>query len=183
IADLLATKLVASLDARGQRLDVANTIYYRRRKGTAAILEEIAANITGWDARVVEFFRRLSRTRHNLDPGIGMPSVTDDPGGNHKLQLAEGLVGALTNTAIGGWADLRNVYGATLVDRKLSVTVPIAGYSHTAFDEFFHTADFRKGAGQVGWHNIPRLGVFLWRLQSFGVDQTTPVQFAQYPGH
>jgi hypothetical protein len=33
IADLLATKLVASQDARGQRLDVAKTIYYRRRKG------------------------------------------------------------------------------------------------------------------------------------------------------
>src|SRR3984957_17885053 len=48
IGDLLATNLVSSLDARGQRLDVYNTIYYRRRKGTVAILEEIAANITGW---------------------------------------------------------------------------------------------------------------------------------------
>src|SRR3989442_4528294 len=56
IADLLATRLVSSLDARGQRLDVAKTIYYRRRKGTVAILEEIAANITNWDAPVVEFF-------------------------------------------------------------------------------------------------------------------------------
>ncbi len=43
LADLLATNLVASLDARGQRLDVANTVYYRRRKGTVAILEEIAS--------------------------------------------------------------------------------------------------------------------------------------------
>src|SRR5215813_10117704 len=72
IADLLATNLVASLDARSQRQDVAKTIYYRRRKGTIAILEEIAANITGWNARVVEFFRRLGRTRHNFDPKIGM---------------------------------------------------------------------------------------------------------------
>src|SRR3989441_9954715 len=59
IADLLATNLVASLDARGQRLDTAKTIYYRRRKGTVAILEEIASDITGWDAKVVEVFRRL----------------------------------------------------------------------------------------------------------------------------
>ena len=51
IGDLLATNLVASLDARGQRLDVAKTIYYRRRKGTLAVLEEIAADITGWDAQ------------------------------------------------------------------------------------------------------------------------------------
>src|SRR5437588_5645769 len=92
IADLLATNLVASLDARGQRVDVAKTIYYRRRKGTVAILEEIAADITGWNARVVEFFRRLGRTRHNLDPEIGMQSVTDKD--IRTLQMAEGLVGS-----------------------------------------------------------------------------------------
>src|SRR5262245_36109759 len=45
LGDLLATNLVASLDARGQRLDVIKTIYYRRRKGTVAVLEEIAADI------------------------------------------------------------------------------------------------------------------------------------------
>src|SRR6266436_9451801 len=107
IANLLATNLVASLDARGQRQDVAKTIYYRRRKGTVAILEEIATDITGWDARVMEFFRRMGRTRHGLDPEIGLPSATDDFYGNVKLQLAEGLVGGLTHTGIGGWADLR----------------------------------------------------------------------------
>jgi hypothetical protein len=144
IGDLLATNLVASLDARGQRLDVAKTIYYRRRKGTVAILEEIANDITGWDARVVEFFRRLSRTRHNLDPVIGLPSGTDDPTGNHALQQAQGLVGTFTKTPMGGLADLRQVYGATK--------------AHSAFDEFFYTADLRRGKGQVGWHNIPRLG-------------------------
>src|SRR5258708_6914222 len=158
IADLLATNLVASLDARGQRLDVAKTIYYRRRKGTLAILEEIATNITGWDAKVVEFFRRLGRTRHGLDPTIG--SAAGDPG-VAELQLAEGLVGRLTHTGIGGFADLRNVYGATK--------------AHTAFDEFFHTADFRRGRGRFGWYGIPRLGVFLWRLISLPVGPVTPV--------
>ena len=78
IGDLLATNLVANLDARGQRLDVAKTIYYRRRKGTLAILEEIAFDITGWDAKVVEFFRRLGRTRHGLDPAIGIPQAEND---------------------------------------------------------------------------------------------------------
>jgi hypothetical protein len=55
IADLLATRRVASQNARGQRLDVAKTIYYRRRSGTVAILEEIASDVTGWDARVGNF--------------------------------------------------------------------------------------------------------------------------------
>src|SRR5258708_1601017 len=72
LGELLATNLVGGLDSRAQRLDVANTIYYRRRKGTVAILEELAANFTNWNARVVEFFRRLARTRHNLDPVIGL---------------------------------------------------------------------------------------------------------------
>lgn len=169
IGDLLATNLVANLDARGQRLDVAKTIYYRRRKGTVAILEEIAADITGWDARIVEFFRRMGRTRHDFDPEIGLPAETDDPAGNRRLQKAQGLVGNLTNTFIGGWADLRNVYGASK--------------AHSAFDEFFYTADVRRGKGQVGWHNIPRLGVFLWRLKSFALDYTTPVAVKDCSGH
>ena len=36
IGDLLGTNLVGNLDARAQRLDVAKTIHYRRRKGTLA---------------------------------------------------------------------------------------------------------------------------------------------------
>jgi hypothetical protein len=160
IGQLVATNLVSSLDARGQRLDVANTIYYRRRKGTVAILEEIAADITGWDAKVVEFFRRLGRTRHNLDPQIVQPGVTSAD--DRTLQLAEGLVGSWTNSQIGGWAGLRNAYGAS--------------QAQSPFDEYFHTADFRAGNGRSGWYNIANLGVFLWRLQSFGVDQTVPVQ-------
>ncbi len=165
IGALLDVNLVSGLDARGQRLDVAKTIYYRRRKGTLAILEEIATNITGWDAKVVEFFRRLGRTRHGLDPPIG--SAAGDPG-DAELQLAEGLVGRLTHTGIGGFADLRNVYGATK--------------AHTAFDEFFHTADLRRGRGRFGWHGIPRLGVFLWRLISLPVGPVTPVPVLGCPG-
>jgi hypothetical protein len=161
IADLLATNLVASLDARGQRLDVAKTIYYRRRKGTLAVLEEIAADITGWDAHAVEFFRRLGRTRHNFDPPLTRAADTTDPAGTLALELEEGLLGEWTSTGAGGWAHLRSRYGSSR--------------ANTAYDEFFHTADFRRGVDRVGWHNIPRLGVFLWRLISFGVDQTTPV--------
>jgi len=71
IGDLLATRLVSCLDARAQRLDVANTIYYRRRAGTLGLLEELVSDIAGRDARAVEFFRRLGRTRHQWDPPIG----------------------------------------------------------------------------------------------------------------
>ncbi len=169
LGDLLNTNLVASLDARGQRLDVAKTIYYRRRKGTVALLEELAHDVTGWEVRVVEFFRRLSRNHHGLDPEIGLPAATPNPIGSRALQQAQGLVGPLTNTPLGGWADLRHVYGAA----KTS----------TAFDEFYHLADVRQGQGQLGWYAIPRLGVFLWRLRSFGVNRTTPMAYSTCPDH
>src|SRR5215471_9070527 len=41
------------------RADVAKTIYYRRRKGTLPMLEELARDVTGWAAHAVEFFELL----------------------------------------------------------------------------------------------------------------------------
>ena len=41
------------------RVDVAKTIYYRRRKGTVPMLEELARDVTGWGAHAVEFFALL----------------------------------------------------------------------------------------------------------------------------
>jgi hypothetical protein len=46
------------------RADVANTIRYRRRKGTAAMLEQLARDVTGWPARAVEFFQLLGWTQN-----------------------------------------------------------------------------------------------------------------------
>lgn len=46
------------------RADVAKTIYYRRRKGTPPMLEELARDVTGWDAHVVEFFCLLDWNQH-----------------------------------------------------------------------------------------------------------------------
>lgn len=68
IGDLVATRLISALNPRGRRIDVANTIYYRRRKGTPRVLEELIADITDWDGKVVESFRYLARAHHRLDP-------------------------------------------------------------------------------------------------------------------
>lgn len=46
------------------RAEVAHTIAYRRRKGTAAILEQLARDVTGLPTRAVEFFELLSATQH-----------------------------------------------------------------------------------------------------------------------
>ncbi len=47
-----------------QRAYVANTLGYRRRKGTLAVLEQLAKDITHWDSHAVEFFQLLGTTQH-----------------------------------------------------------------------------------------------------------------------
>ena len=180
IGDLLDTNLLANLDAAAQRLDVAKTIHYRRRKGTVAILEEIARDVTGWDAHVVEAFRTLGRTRHGLDPPVGVTGVavangsttsaqaTDASGGPWSLLEHEGLVGTLTATPAGGFAGLRSAHGATL-----------AG---SPFDELAHTADLRAGRGAIGHYSIGKLLVFVWRLVALPVSGATPVAVTGCPG-
>lgn len=46
------------------RSEVANTIKYRRRKGTASVIEQLARDLTGWDANVVEYFQLLAVTQY-----------------------------------------------------------------------------------------------------------------------
>ncbi|GAB4070845.1 hypothetical protein GCM10028812_41140 [Ancylobacter sonchi] len=46
------------------RAEVANTIAARRRKGTASMMEQLAPDVTGWQAHVVEFFERLAATQY-----------------------------------------------------------------------------------------------------------------------
>ncbi len=66
VADSIGYRLPYSVTAktRSIRSDVANTLHYRRRKGTASGLEPQVHDITGWNARVVEFFQLLSTTQY-----------------------------------------------------------------------------------------------------------------------
>ena len=54
------------------RREVANTLRYRRRKGSLALLEFLANDVAGWPARAVEFYRLVAASqglKHH-----GMPS-------------------------------------------------------------------------------------------------------------
>jgi hypothetical protein len=46
------------------RAEVANTIAYRRRKGTALMLEQLATDVTSWHAHAAEFFEQLATTQY-----------------------------------------------------------------------------------------------------------------------
>jgi hypothetical protein len=66
IGDLLGAPGLSPIgvEAFSQRAYIANTLAYRRRKGTAAVLEQLARDVTGWPARAVEFFRLLATTQY-----------------------------------------------------------------------------------------------------------------------
>lgn len=66
IGDLLGARGVhrVSRATFSQRAYIANIIGYRRRKGTAAMLEQLAHDVTGWAANVMEFFQLLATTQH-----------------------------------------------------------------------------------------------------------------------
>lgn len=106
--DLVASRLVSALNKRGRRIDVAKTIYYRRRKGTLRVLEELISDIAGWEGKVVEEFRLLARIRHGLDP------------------KPASMAGRFSGTMPGGWADLRSQCGAELTNS------PFDEFYHTA---------------------------------------------------
>lgn len=127
IGDLLGVRnLLPIKDAAfSQRGYVANTLAYRRRKGTAAVLEQLARDITGWPARAVEFFERLAVTQHV----------------NHVRLESQATI------------DIRSAYAMQFVG--------------SPFETASHTAEVRHIDNVRGRYNIPHLGIFLWRLQSY----------------
>jgi hypothetical protein len=114
------------------RREVANTIRYRRRKGTLALLERLAHDITGWPARPVEFFKLLG-WHQNI---------------NH-LHLNRART-----------AEVRSVEELDLIDGP--------------FDRIAHTVDLRRISARRtgGRYAIPSVGVFVWRLRSYGVTRS-----------
>lgn len=66
IGDLVGYRALYGVVPRvaSPRAEVANTIRYRRRKGTASMLEQLARDVTGWPARAVEFFELLATTQY-----------------------------------------------------------------------------------------------------------------------
>ena len=59
------------------RAEVANTIGYRRRKGTAAMLEQLARDVTEWPSRAVEFFEQLATTQYMNHVRPHAPATAD----------------------------------------------------------------------------------------------------------
>jgi len=67
IGELIGLRGVAKpglTDGLAPRAEIANTIAYRRRKGTVSVLEQLARDATGQPAAAVEYFQRIITTQH-----------------------------------------------------------------------------------------------------------------------
>ncbi len=116
------------------RAEVANTIAYRRRKGTAAVLEQLARDVTGWPAKAVEFFELLATTQYMNHPRL------------HSL----------TTPDLRQWEPLERL--------------------GTGFDTLAHSIDVRSVSRIGGRHNIPNIGLFLWRLRAQSLTDAEPAR-------
>ncbi|MGV8965787.1 MAG: hypothetical protein ACOH2F_05865 [Cellulomonas sp.] len=61
----------------GRRAVVAHTVDYRRRKGTPAVIEQVARDVTGWPSRAVEYFALLAASAHLNHVRLDRPAVAD----------------------------------------------------------------------------------------------------------
>lgn len=105
LADLLGVRPLPAIAGLSLRPRVANTLGYRRRKGTVAMLEQLARDTTGWPASAVEFFSRLATTQHLNHVRAGHHR-TPDLRRPEPAELAGGPFDPAAHSA-----DLRNIAG------------------------------------------------------------------------
>jgi len=129
------------------RAEVANTIAYRRRKGTAAMLEQLARDVTGWPARAVEFFQQLATTQYMNHPRLHAQAVADLRSQPRLLALREqqGAFNLVAHTA-----EMRRP------DVDPNAAAPRAAGLRSS-------GAAARGAGRF---NIRNVGLFLWRLEA-----------------
>ncbi len=137
------------------RTVVANTISYRRRKGTVPVLEQIAEDVTGWQARVVEYVKLLAATAHLNHVRLDRPAVA-------SLRKAN----RLDHT---GGPHLYAHRSLTPHDFELG-----------ALDPLMRTAEVRGIGPGRGRYGISQLGIFFFPLRSHPVgDADAPGQWSQ----
>ena len=93
IAALVAAPDLAPMPGKSgpARAYVANTIRYRRGKGTARVIEALAADVTGLGAVAIEYFQRLSRLNHLIDLRSDRPGFANLISGQTGARVGTGF--------------------------------------------------------------------------------------------
>ncbi|GAA1382140.1 hypothetical protein GCM10009639_00890 [Kitasatospora putterlickiae] len=123
------------------RLDVANTVANRRRKGTLALLEELSASVADWPARAVELSRLLGGTQP-----VRLLRPDEQPADRQRLGR-----GRLVDVRRGGALDL--------------LGGPFDGQAHTADVRRAASARRRGGYTPAG------VALYVWRLKPYPVTR------------
>jgi hypothetical protein len=141
IGDLVGASSVYKIGAAVQdrRAEVANTIGYRRRKGTLLALEQAAMDVSGMPAAAVEFFKRLI-TNESMKLVRPAHAATLNLRDGAALDRLDSAFDALSRTV-----DVRRI-----VPRVRAAPTP----DPTPLEITLH------GGGK---YNIPNIGVYLWR--------------------
>lgn len=143
------------------RTVVGSTVGYRRRKGTVAVLEQIARDVTGWPARAVEYFGLLAATTHVNHVRTDRPAVA-----SLRRQALLDLTGAAQ--------DLRA--------ERTGPPPVLLDLTRGALDRLTRTAEVRSIEQGRGRHGIPRVGIFLFPWQTYEVGEARPTGPLQEAG-
>ena len=143
--DLRGPDLAPAIGAR-RRADVARTIYYRRRKGTPPMLEELARDVTGQAAHLVEFFTVLGWTqcvRNHLRPEATWAALRDPA----RCETVRGPFDPFLHSV--------DVHPASHVDGWQAIrTLGFFGWRLGSFE--LAGIDARRSASAAfGWHSSP----------------------------
>ena len=139
------TVYTAALTSPDSRAEVANTIGYRRRKGTLVALEQITHDVSGRTTMAVEEFRNLVTTLSLRDVRATQYATASLRTGS-DLEDLNGPFTGLNRTI-----DVRNITARNRVAQSPD-TAPL--------DVALH------GPGRF---NVPQVSVWMWRWQSFAV--------------
>ena len=145
------------------RADVAKTIYYRRRKGTLPMLEELARDVTGWPCHAVEYFELLSWTQwlrnhlrlHSLEtPDLRSVEHTDRLNGVFDDMAHTVDVRKISGDE--GWYNIRNIgfhlfrLGAYGLDNTMARRLGAAGDHRFFFSPLGQSAPLFSRARREG---------------------------------
>jgi len=155
IGALVGTNLLAHPVGQSNRLDVSNTVVWRRSKGAPQMLQALSQAISGWPTDLAEFFRMLGWSQNMNHVRLDRPLTPDlhDP-----YQL--GLLGHASDP----FAHAADFKPAGAVEQA-RVTLSSLGIG-------------RAGWGTPGRYQTRNLGLFVRRLQAFPVKGATPAPVA-----
>ncbi len=192
IGQLIGARPLSTLNSRGARVDVAKTVYYRRRKGTPAVLEQLISDIAGWEGKIVESFMRLPRAWHGLDgaresahmwDGLTLALLAGSRAAGARALESAANAGEQSWTP-GAWTETRSDKGIVVRTPSHGVadlrSVPEASRVGGPWESYSRVPDFRRPGGTRGLWNIPQVVFHLYRREVCALSGVHP--YAVAPG-